>query len=282
MTRALRSSVRVVCFMLCVPLILAAGGRASPSPAYQLVQPGVLTVATYGSTAPALIVLPNDQLGGLDGALLTAFAKDQGLKLKLYQTTFASVILAVEQGKVDIGTYYYYKPERAQQVYYTYPFYQQRATLYTLRTFPYAGLESLKGRRVGTVIGYVWATYLQKEFGSTAVLFPDATAAETALLNGQLEGYVNSNDSINGAVFSAADGRVAAHLLKAGDYGFPESVIATPTYNFVKCDNKPLAAALNDEMTKLHTTGQWAKVLTANKVTSASDIQLEAPPQLCH
>jgi len=282
MTRAVRLLVRSVCFMLVVPLILVVGRPASPAPAYRLVQPGVLLVATYGSAAPALSILPNDQLGALDGALLTAFAKDQGLKIKLYQTTFASVILAVEQGKVDLGTYYYYKPERAQQVYYTYPFYQERATLFTLRTFPYAGPDSLKGRRVATVIGYVWATYLQQAFGSSAVLFPDSAGAETALLNGQIEGYVNSDDSVNGPVFSAADGRVAAHLLKAGDFGFPESVIATPAYNFVKCDNKPLAAALNDEMTKLHTTGQWAKVLAANKLTSASDIPLEAPPQLCH
>ena len=147
MARALRSSLRFACFMLCVPLVLVVGGQASPSPAYRLVQPGVLTVATYGSAAPALVVLPNDQLGALDGALLTSFAKDQGLKLKLYQTTFASVILAVEQGKVDIGTYYYYKEERAQHVYYTYPFFQERATLFTLTSFPYNGPDSLKGKR---------------------------------------------------------------------------------------------------------------------------------------
>lgn len=57
---------------------------------------------------PGIVVGPGDQLGGLDGVLLTAFAKDHGLELKLYQTTFASMILAVEQKKIDVGTYVFY------------------------------------------------------------------------------------------------------------------------------------------------------------------------------
>ena len=50
----------------------------------------------------------------------------------------------------------------------------------------------------------------------------------------------------------------------------------------MKCDNKALAEALNDEMTKLHKNGQWAKVLQDNKLTDTNDVPLQAPPQLCH
>jgi polar amino acid transport system substrate-binding protein len=276
-----RSLMRFGLFALVAPLILAVGGRASPMPGYRLVQPGVLTVATYGSAAPALVVLPNDQLGALDGAWLTAFAKDHGLRLKLYQTTFASVILAVEQGKADVGTYYYYKEDRAKQVYYTYPFFQERATVFTQRSFPYRGPESLTGKRVGTVIGFVWAQYLQKAFGANAALFPDGTAGETALLNGQIDGWVNSDDSINDPVLGAARDKIAAHLLKAGDFGFPDSVISTLAYNFVKCDNRGLAAALDDEMTALHKTARWVGVLKENKLTETNDVPLQEPAQLC-
>lgn len=281
MFMSVRSLARFVVLALLAPLVLVVAGGAASMPGYKLVEPGVLTVATYGSAAPALVVLPNDQLGALDGAWLTAFAKDHGLRLKLYQTTFASVILAVEQGKADVGTYYYYKPERAQQVYYTYPFFQERATVFTLRSFTYTGPDSLAGKRVGTVIGFVWAPLLQKAFGANAALFPNGAAGETALLNGQIDGWVNSDDSINGPVLNAARDRVAAHLLKAGDFGFPGSVITTLAYNFVKCDNKPLAAALDAEMTKLHTTGQWSSVLRENQLTETNDVPLREPVQLC-
>src|SRR5262245_28690149 len=174
-------------------LLLAAGTPASGQPAsYQLVKPGVLTVATYSSTPPAIIVGPGDQLGGLDGALLTSFAREHGLTLSLYQTTFASVILAVQQGKVDVGTYYYYTSERAKTVYYTYPFLREQASVITLKSFPYSGVESLKGKKVGGVVGHVWAPYLQKAFGANAVLFPNGLNVAPALLHGRVDAYGNS------------------------------------------------------------------------------------------
>jgi ABC-type amino acid transport substrate-binding protein len=262
-----------------VPLVLAGGARGQ-QPSYRLVAPGVLTVATYASAGHAVTVLPNDTLAGLDGALLNAFAKDHGLRIHLYQTTFASVILAVEQGRVDIGTYYYYTAERARHVYYTYPFFQEHAFLFTLKSLPYSGPDSLRGKKVATVIGFVWAPYLQKEFGSNAILFPDSTAAATALLNGQVDGYVNSDDVLTAPPLDTAK-NVAPHVLRAGDFGFPDSVIATPAYNFVRCDNKPLAWALDYETTKLHKSGAWAKMLAANHMTDANDAPLQEPQQLC-
>lgn len=83
-------------------------GSASLSatqPALQLANTGYLTVGTYGTVIPGIAVGPGDKLGGVNGILLTAFAKNHGLRLKLYQTTFASMILAVEQKKIDVGTY---------------------------------------------------------------------------------------------------------------------------------------------------------------------------------
>lgn len=121
-------------------------GAALAQPALQLVEPGSLTVGTYGTVIPGIVVDPGDKLGGLDGVLLTAFAKDHGLELKLYQTTFASMILAVEQKKIDVGTYVFYTPERAQHVFYTYPFLVSRAVIYTLKSFPYNGPQSRRNR----------------------------------------------------------------------------------------------------------------------------------------
>ena len=103
---------------------------------FQPVNPGYLTVATHGSLVPEIVVGPGDQLGGVDGGLFNPFVRDHGLKLKLFQTTFASMILAVEQHKVDVGEGVFYTPERAQHVYYTYPFFVTHAAILTLKSFP--------------------------------------------------------------------------------------------------------------------------------------------------
>ncbi|MGH7914690.1 MAG: substrate-binding periplasmic protein, partial [Candidatus Binataceae bacterium] len=230
---------------------------------FQPVNPGYLTVATHGSLVPEIVVGPGDQLGGVDGALFNAFATDHGLKLRLFQTTFASMILAVEQHKVDVGEGVFYTPERAKHVYYTYPFYVSHAAIFTLKSFPYSGPSSMKGKRVGTVIGYVWAPYLQTWSAAGAALFPDEVTVGKALLNGQIDGYINGEGVIHAAPFKDAP-NVVAHRLHTGDFGMPESALANLAYNIVTCNNRGVAAALNQGLAKLHAKGEWQKNLAAN------------------
>lgn len=280
MPHTLRLSL--VCVSLAVVTLLCpvAGIWAGSPTDYRLVEPGTLTVATHGSSAPALTISSNDELGGLDGAWLTAFAKDHGLKIRLFNTTFASVILAVETGKVDVGTYYFYREERARHVYFTYPFLRQRGVVFTRRFFQYNGPWSLAGKRIGTGIGFIWGQYLQAAFGASLALFPSALTGLTALFNGYIDGWVDSDDTISGTLGPPPE-QLALHPLRAGDFGIPENVITNYAYNFVRCDNKGLAKALDDEMTVLHRRGSWISVLKANKLTEAHDVPLREPPQLC-
>jgi ABC-type amino acid transport substrate-binding protein len=245
-----------------------------------LVEPGYLTVATYGTGIPAIVVGPGDSLGGLDGALFNAFARDHQLKLKLYQTTFASMILAVQQGKVDIGTYIFYTPERAKHVYYTYPFWVSHAVLFTLKSTPYSGPESLKGKKVGTVIGFVWAPYLQQWSASGAALFPDQATVAQALLNGQIQGYVNGQVLLHTPPLSDSP-EVVAHQLHPGDFDIPEPLLANIAYNIVNCDKRDLATALDQELAKMHSTGEWQETLKANGLGPDADVELATPEQMC-
>jgi ABC-type amino acid transport substrate-binding protein len=264
-------------------LFAAAGVRleaASPTADFKLVNPGYLTVATYGSVIPGIVVGPGDQIGGLDGVLLTAFARDHGLKLKLYQTTFASMILAVEQGKVDIGTYIFYTKERAQHVFYTYPFLVSYAVLYTLKSFPYSGPASMTGKKVGTVVGFVWAPYLQKWSASGAALFPDQVTVAQALLNGQIQGYVNGGFVIHAPPFNDTP-KVVEHPLHVGDFTIPEPLLANPAYNMVNCNNHGLGAALDQELAQLRKSGEWQKTLASYHLGEEQNVALKTPAQLC-
>ena len=248
--------------------------------ALQLVNPGYLTVGTYGTVIPGIVVGPGDKLGGLDGILLTAFAKDHGLKLKLYQTTFASMILAVEQKKIDVGTYVFYTKERAQHVFYTYPFLVSYAVVYTLKSFPYKGPQSMDGKKVGTVVGFVWAPYLQKWSASGAALFPDQVTVAKALLNGQIQGYVNGGFVIHAPPFNDSPD-VVEHPLHTGDFGIPEQFLANPAFNLVNCNNRELGAELDRELAKLRASGEWQKALKSYALGPDQEIELKTPPQIC-
>jgi ABC-type amino acid transport substrate-binding protein len=257
-----------------------SAGRSAAQPALQLVEPGSLTVGTYGTVIPGILVGPGDKLGGLDGVLLTAFAKDHGLKLKLYQTTFASMILAVEQKKIDVGTYVFYTKERAQHVFYTYPFLVSRAVIYTLKSFPYDGPQSLDGKKVGTVVGFVWAPYLQKWSAAGAALFPDQVTVAKALLNGQIQGYVNGGFIIHAPPFND-DPNVVEYPLHTGDFDIPEQFLANPAYNLVNCNNRELGAELDRELAKLRANGEWQKALKSYDLGPDQEIELKIPPQIC-
>jgi ABC-type amino acid transport substrate-binding protein len=261
------------------------GRQAAAQPAgYHLVNPGYLTVATHGTLPPEIVVGPGDTLGGVDGMFYNAFVKDHGLKLKLFQTTFASMILAVEQGKVDAGEGIFYTAERAKHVYYAYPFYVTHAFIATLPSVQYTGPDSMAGKKVGTVIGYVWASYLQKWSPSDAALFPDEVSVSQALLNGQVQGYINGFERLgpgNTILEPPFNGKAVAHPLHPGDFGFPESVLSNIAYNVVNCKNPGLAAAMNEEITKLHASGAWQKGLTGLQLGPAADAPLKSPAHDC-
>ena len=268
--------------VLVVGVLGAVQSQAVPQTMpFQLANPGYLTVATNGTIIPGIIIGPGDnELSGLEGALFNAFARDHGLKLKLFQTTFASVILSVEQRKVDVGPYVFYTEERAKHFYYTYPFLVSHAVIYTLKSFLYYGPDSMNGKKVSTVVGFVWAPFLQKWSPSGATLFQDQTTNGQALLNRQVDGYVNGEFTVHAPPLSDSP-NVVAHALHGGDFGIPESRLANIAYNIVSCNNRGLAAALDRELRHLHANGEWQKVLKANGLGPDADVSLKAPVQIC-
>jgi ABC-type amino acid transport substrate-binding protein len=271
--------------LVALSLLTACGSgstaeRVAPASNLHLVTPGYLTIGTYGTGIPAIVVGPGDKVGGLDGALFNAFAKQHGLKIRLYQTTFASMILAVEQHKVDVGTYVFYTPERAKHVYYTDPFFISRAVAITLKSFPYRGPASLVGKKVGTVVGFVWAPYLQKWSAASTMLFPDQASAGQALLNGQIQAYINGEVALHTPPLTSSS-QVTAHTLHPGDFGIPGSLLSNTAYNIVNCKDQALATALNQQLAEMHASGQWKQVLTRNGLTISDDVKLKVPPELC-
>jgi ABC-type amino acid transport substrate-binding protein len=249
---------------------------------FNLVEPGALTVATYGSSVPDIEVLPDQQLGGMEGAMFNNFVEECGLELRLFETDFAPMILAVQEGDADVGTYIYYSPDRAEVVYYTYPHWvDDVAVVYTRADFEYTGPESFEGRQVGTVTGFVWASFLQEHFGDDAALFPDEATGGTALINGQIDGWINASAAISGTPWADSPIEIAQHPIEVGDFGMPEEVISNESYNIVSCDNKELAQALNENLERMVESGEWDAVREEFDVPEEEGPRLEEPTQGC-
>jgi len=262
----------------------AAASAANPTVDFKLVNPGVLTVATYGNGPPDMIIGPSGELTGLEGELFSIFAKRYGLEVKLFETTFASMILAIKESKADVGTYIFYNKQRAEQVYYTLPHWvADHAAVYTLKTFKYVNAKSLDGKAVGTVNGFVWQPFLQQYFAANAKFFPDAVVGGTALLNGQLDGWVNGIVQLNQPPFDNAQDRVEGHLLNPGDFDMPASAIFNDSYRIVNCGNKQLALAMDKLLVELVNNGQWAQIMTKYGVKNDAAPRVQVPPeQLCN
>jgi len=262
--------------LLTLGVTAACGGSSSPTQSatnnFPLISSGTLTVATWG-TSPPEIVVNGDQLTGLDGALLNAFASDHKLTLKVFSTDFASSILAVQQRKADMGAYFYWSPARSQQMFYTKPIFADTTVVIYKDTFTYTGPDSLKGKKIGATTGSVYTPIVQKLFGNNVVVFPGITQMSTALINGQVDALVEANTV---ATEPPLAGRtdIKQTQVNPGDFGMTADQLTHIAYNVVPCGSGKLADALDAELAKLQSSGAWTKALSDNSaqpVTFAND-----------
>lgn len=277
LSRRLATLIAMLAVISVVATVSVSASKASGS--FKLVKPGTLTVAVSGTDPPGLTI-SGTKLGGPGGDVVTGFAKAEHLKLKLFETTFASVILAVEEKKVDLGMDYFYSTARAQQVYYTLPYFQSTAGIFTLKATPYKGISSLSTMKIAAVTGELWAPYLQKLYGSNVLLYSTDVDAATALLNGQVQAFVDGALYDSTPPLSQHLSEVAVHLIKVGQFGMPTSAVINTTYNFVACSNKGLADAYDKYERTLAKSARWKAIFKATKV-SGDTPPVKPPTEIC-
>jgi ABC-type amino acid transport substrate-binding protein len=265
----------------------SGGGSAStagsgPLAGVKLVNPGYLRGAMIEGNLPAIAAGPNGTLIGGDGAWVTQAAKDLGLKIKTFPTTLAGQILAVNDGKADIGTSTHYTAARAKQIYYTYPWSVSYTGVIVKKGTAYSGANSLQGKVVGTETGLDYVPYMQKTYGQANVrLYGSVAQLNDALNNGQITGEVSGYQSF--LTYQTKYPDFEWHFLKVNEMGLPQSIIAVTSHNFVKCDNTKLADALNKTLTKMQADGSRKAALLQYKDTSDANNppKLQTPQELC-
>src|SRR6266516_2024147 len=107
------------------------------------------------------------KMGGLDAEILQDAAANLGLKVKHNVTDFKGMLGGVQSHRVDItigGVGW--GAERAQKGLFTDPVYYSPPAMAVLGDKSYRTVDDLKGKKVGTVTGYVWESRSRRSTGS--------------------------------------------------------------------------------------------------------------------
>jgi len=162
--------------------------------AFTTITEGVLTMSTESAFPPYEMRQDDGTFIGIDIEIAQAIADKLGLKLQIDDMDFDSALMAVQQGKSDIimaGVTV--TPERQEVMEFSEPY----ATGVQVVVVPENSditLEKLPELTIGTQRGTTGNLYCVDDFGEDhVVVFDNGITAIQALLNGQIDCFVNDS-----------------------------------------------------------------------------------------
>lgn len=256
---------------LCAALLVTACGSSSSSskaasaspchPAHHLrtIVSGVLSVGVY--PYPPYGDQAGNKLAGVDGTILTRIAAMECLKVRPVPGAASSMISDVQTGRADtiMGDWHRTVP-RSKIVLQSAPPYVDPMVLVSKSGL--GTLRQLKGKTVGSVLGFNWDADLTKLFGGDMKVYPTDQAAYADLKAGRIQVVVDTpgaalfelkTEGMSGykSVTAAADPAVSSTLLPA-QINYP-----------VNKDNPGLSSAISADIATLRANGTITKVLTS-------------------
>lgn len=173
------------------PAASSAAGSTGGMAAIKTLTPGTLLVGTQSDGKPNAY-LENGQWKGFDLDLITAIAKDVGLKVEFRAIDFSALFPAVSSGRFDIGAASSAGTiERQKIVGFSKGYLIGYLGVLTKKN---SGITkdptSTAGKRIGLLQGSIQASYAAKDFPkATVVEFPDSNSGVAALESGTIDGY---------------------------------------------------------------------------------------------
>ena len=153
------SLLKTFCIAGAIALLGSSVSLAEPP---KTITPGKLTVGFNGDMP--MTGLKDGKLIGTDGELLATLAERLGLEIVPKQMEWSGAIQATKQGQVDLmlGSMGW-TAERSAVFTMTDPIYYFSTTLLQKKENNFTTFDSMKGRTIGTVIGFtpipVWSSF---------------------------------------------------------------------------------------------------------------------------
>ncbi len=229
-----------------------------PAHVFTTIAPGKLTVALY-EYPPFTTASPDGTIGGVDSDIAKKFAAANCLTVVPVVVDPAATVQYVLSGKADVATGDWYRTaERAKVMGLSYPTYLDQMGIYSKTGL--TKVESLIGKKVGTVSGFLWVAELQKLLGSNLSLYPNPVALAQDLAAGRIDAGV---DSYATGVYAQKKGGYAGIQIKVAepDQRVQASTEAAQANIIYSKSNPDVGKALDDTIEQLHKNGQLAEIL---------------------
>ncbi|TDO46387.1 polar amino acid transport system substrate-binding protein [Kribbella sp. VKM Ac-2527] len=234
-----------------------------PAHQFKTVEEGVLTVASFDVLPYTKVEGKN--LTGTDGDIVNAIAKLECLKLNTISSTAAASIPMVQSGRADLTAADWYRTKaRAKVVALSDPIYADQMALISKDGI--SKVEELKGKKVGTVDGYLWVDALREYLGAGLKTYANTPNVYGDLKAGRIDVVV---DSFAAGAYNAKDSQT-----KVAEASADVPVTQSPGQsNFPMAkENTDLIKAVNEDIATLRKSGELAKILEKNGMDpSAAD-----------
>ncbi len=241
----------------------AASGKASGSgctPKHEglrTIQKGSLSVAAY--VYPPFSDVKGQTLGGAEGEIVTKIAAMECLGVKVVPGAASAMIPSIVSKRADttIGSWYR-TAERQKVVRIGAPVIVDRLTLVSKAGV--AAIPDLQGKKVGSILGFLWNDDLKKALGGNVKFYDTSQAMYADLAAGRIDVIVDTYPSaqavlktvrIEGLKFEVppADPAVLS-TQKPGQTEFP-----------VSKDNEALGKATDEDIAELRQSGELKSIV---------------------
>lgn len=172
----------------------ASDGEQSGQSAGLTVKDGVLTMATNAYFPPYEYYEGND-IVGIDAEIAKAVADKLGLELKIEDMEFGSIIIAVTQGRADMGLAgMTVTEERLESVNFTDSYATGIQVVIVTEDSDIEGIDDLNGKKIGTQLGTTGDQYSKQDFGEENVeSYNKGADAVMALTQGKVDAVIIDN-----------------------------------------------------------------------------------------
>lgn len=235
----------------------ASDGEQSGQSAGLTVKDGVLTMATNAYFPPYEYYEGND-IVGIDAEIAKAVADKLGLELKIEDMEFGSIIIAVTQGRADMGLAgMTVTEERLESVNFTDSYATGIQVVIVTEDSDIEGIDDLNGKKIGTQLGTTGDQYSKQDFGEENVeSYNKGADAVMALTQGKVDAVIIDNQPALAFVESTEGLKILETEYAVEDYAAA-----------ISKDNDALTEAVNDALAQLKADGTIQSIIDKYIVT---------------
>ncbi len=235
----------------------ADSGAQGSSGDLKTVKQGVLTMAT-NAYFPPYEYYEGSEIVGIDVEIAQAVAEKLGLELKIEDMEFGSIIIAVTQGRADMGLAgMTVSEERLESVNFTDSYATGVQVVIVTEDSEIAGIDDLEGKKIGTQLGTTGDQYSKEDFGEENVeSYNKGADAVMALTQGKVDAVIIDNQPAIEFVKNADGLKILETEYTVEDYAAA-----------ISKENDALTEAINGALAELKADGTVQSIIDRYIVT---------------